>query len=182
MSHKPCRESDIDLLTKEAQTILIDLKQDIDQLRVFFVKDFDVDFLEDLVKFDQHVFDDGSGMNAWGLVPLIRHGKVFILWDDQIGIVGSAAFMKDWEKEEEAYLYSYAISPAMQGKGLGARFLTTIRSYLSQLGLKSVSLTVDPENRAALTLYKDKMGFEIAALHENEYGEGFTRYIMKLEL
>jgi ribosomal protein S18 acetylase RimI-like enzyme len=46
----------------------------------------------------------------------------------------------------------------------------------------NLNLTVDINNPAAISLYKDKLGFEIESFSKDEYGKGHDRYKMTLDL
>lgn len=158
------------------------LDGDIGHLTVYLVQDYSNQFLRRMVDFGIDLFGD-LGMDEWGLVPQIRHGNVFVLKEeDKKKLIGLAILMRDWEDSEKVYLFDYAIAVDLQGHGLGYYFLKVILKNLEEQGFKRVGLTVDTENLAAIKLYKDKMGFEITEMSEDEYGKTHDRYIMVLEI
>jgi len=162
--------------------IVRNLDGDIGHLNVYLVQDFNCNLLKRIVDFGLNIFGD-LGMDEWGLVPQIRHGNVFLLKEeDKKRIIGLGILMRDWEDMEKAYLFDYAICEDYQGYGLGYHFLRTICDNLKDQDFNKLSLTVDVENTPAIKLYEDKMGFEIVAKNEDEYGKGHDRYIMELDL
>ncbi|MGB7604204.1 MAG: GNAT family N-acetyltransferase [Lutisporaceae bacterium] len=162
--------------------VVDNLDGDIGSLKVYLVQDFNLSLLKRMVNFGLNIFGE-LGMDEWGLVPQIRHGNVFILKEEnRKRIIGLAILMRDWEDIETAYLFDYAIEEEFQGKGLGYHFLVVICKNLKEQGFKRMSLTVDIENTSAINLYRDKMGFEIMKMNEDEYGEGQHRYFMRLDL
>ena len=157
------------------------LDGDIGHLTVFLVQDYNNQFLRRMVDFGIDIFGE-LGMDEWGLVPQIRHGNVFVLKEeDKKNIAGLAILMRDWEDSEKVYLFDYAIAESLQGHGLGYYFLKVIIKNVQEQGFKRMGLTVDTENASAIRLYKDKIGFEIVDMNEDEYGKSHDRYIMVLE-
>ncbi len=164
------------------QKVVSSLDNDLDNLKVYLLQDYDLKLLKRVVSFGLDIFGE-LAMDEWALVPQIRHGNVFLLKEEhKKQIIGLAILMRDWEDTEKAYLSDYAISDEYQGNNLGYHFLKVISGNLYEQGFKKMSLTVDTDNEPAIKLYKDKIGFEIAAFHKNEYGEGHDRYIMNLSL
>ncbi len=162
--------------------VVENLDGDIGSLTVYLVQDFNLSLLKRMVDFGLNVFGE-LGMDEWGLVPQIRHGNVFILKEEnKKRIIGLAILMRDWEDIEKAYLFDYAIEEEFQGQGLGYHFLIAICRNLKEQGFSKMSLTVDVENKAAIKLYKDKLGFEIVTMSEDEYGKDQHRYFMVLNL
>lgn len=164
------------------QRVIDNLDGDIGNLKVYLVQDYNLKLLNRIVNFGQDLFGE-LGMDEWGLVPQIRHGNVFILKEEnKQRLIGFAILMREWENLNTAYLFDYAISEEFQGQGLGYHLLVSICRNLVEQGFKSVTLTVDVNNIAAIKLYKDKLGFEIVEHRKDEYGKGHDRYIMELDL
>jgi len=90
--------------------------------------------------------------------------------------------MRDWEDIYKAYLSDYAISVDYQGYGLGYEFLKVIAENLLEQGFDKISLTVDVNNKPAIKLYEDKIGFESILFSKDEYGKGHDRFIMELDI
>jgi ribosomal-protein-alanine N-acetyltransferase len=119
-----------------------------------------------------------AGLNEWMLVPLIRHGRVFALFDGQ-RIIGGAQFVRDWDDSARAYLVGIAVDRDERGKGLGARFLSGCLDELRSEGVGSVELTVDAANAPAVSVYREKLGFETIGTRKDEYGAGNDRVVME---
>jgi len=136
----------------------------------------DASVVSRLVEIENRAFGT-NGFSVWEIVPFIRHGLVMALRLDG-HIVGGAHFLRDWKEPDLAYLFAIAVDPAYQGKGLGTRFLKDCCSILEQEGFKHVELTVDAANIPAVTVYKDKLGFETVETRIAEYGEGEDRLVM----
>ncbi len=166
--------------SKLPKKVIENLDGDMGNLKVYLVQDYNVNLLKRMVNFGLDIFGD-LGMDEWGLVPQIRHGNVFVLREEsKKRIIGIAILMRDWEDTQKCYLFDYAISDELQGKGLGYHFLIAIIRNLETQGFTKMGLTVDIDNAPAIKLYKDKVGFEIVGENEDEYGEGHHRYIMNL--
>jgi mycothiol synthase len=65
----------------------------------------------------------------------------------------------DSGKEKHGIIYMIGTDPEYRGKGLGKKVLLAGLSHLKSRGIKTVSLSVDSENRIAYELYRS-MGFE----------------------
>ena len=112
-----------------------------------------------LVEIERQAFGDG-GLDAWTLVPLLRHGLVLSLHDGN-ELVGGAQFIRDWTDPARAYLVGIAVDKAHRGKGLGTAFLAACLKVLEKEGIRVVELTVDPANAPARKVYQDKLGFSV---------------------
>lgn len=162
--------------------IVDNLEGEFQNLKVYLVQDYDLKILKRMVNFGLGIFGE-LGMDEWGLVPQIRHGNVYLLKEaDKKKIIGLAIFMRSWEDTDKCYLYDYAIAEEYQSKGLGYHFLVTIAKSIKEQGFKFMELTVDSENKPAIKLYKDKVGFVIEEFSKDEYGKGHDRYKMVLDL
>ena len=162
--------------------VIQNLDGDFGGLKVYLVQDFNLNLLKRIVEFGMNIFGE-LGMDEWGLVPQIRHGNVFLLKEEEKKrIIGLAILMRDWEDLDKAYLFDYAIVEDYHGRGLGYHFLRIICGNLLEQGFKKMSLTVDVENKPAIRLYKEKLGFDIVSINEDEYGKGLHRYLMELDL
>ncbi len=162
--------------------VVDNIEGEIENLKVYLVQDYDLKILKRMVNFGLGIFGE-LGMDEWGLVPQIRHGNVYLLKEgNKKKIIGLAIFMRSWEDVDKCYLYDYAISEEYRGQGLGYHFLVTIAKSIKEQGFKYMELTVDSENKSAIKLYKDKVGFIIEEFSKDEYGKGHDRYKMILDL
>lgn len=144
------------------------------------VQTVEPELVKRLVELEIDAFGPG-GMNEWHLVPLIRHGRVYISRQNQ-EIVGLIQYMLDWNSPQKAYMVGVSVDKEWRSHGIGTKLLKESFSRLSQENIQEVELTVDPKNVAAVTVYEKKLGFIIEELRENEYGEGENRLVMKLSL
>lgn len=138
----------------------------------------DSKLLQRLVELEREAFGSG-GMNEWHLVPLIRHGKIYVYRDNGI-VVGEVQYILDWDNPRLAYMVGVAVASEARGKGVGTKLLTESIQCLFADKIEIVELTVAACNVAAVKVYKEKMGFEITELRENEYGPGEDRLVMVL--
>ncbi|MBP2638566.1 MAG: GCN5-related N-acetyltransferase [Firmicutes bacterium] len=145
---------------------------------VELVAEIEPKLLERLVELEREAFGDG-GMNEWHLVPVIRHGRVFVSKDNGI-VVGEVQYMLDWDNPGLAYLIGVAVAGEVRGKGVGTTLLAESMQRLFDDKIDSVELTVEAGNVAAIKVYQDKLGFEVTDFRKNEYGPGQDRLVMVL--
>lgn len=74
-------------------------------------------------------------------------------WTEIIDIVVESG------QKKHGIIYMIGTDPECRGKGLGKKVLLAGLSYLKNMGINTVSLSVDSENRIAYELYRS-MGFE----------------------
>lgn len=129
-----------------------------------------------IIDLEKEVFGAGA-VDSWSLPPLIRHGKVFVMQEGE-HILAVVEFMRDFSDTDTAYLYGLAVRAEARRRGLARLLLQKSFRRLAVLGMSRVCLTVAPDNRAALRLYVDKLGFEHAAYYPNEYGPETHRCLL----
>ncbi|MGE4588630.1 MAG: GNAT family N-acetyltransferase [Acidaminococcaceae bacterium] len=144
------------------------------------VQENDLRLIKKIIEVDQHAFGEG-GMNEWHLLPLIRHGRVFVI-KEKDHVLGSIQYMLDWNTRNKAYIYGIAIAEESRGKGLGTRLLADSIQKLANDNIEEVELTVDPANIVAINVYHKKLGFAITEFRESEYGDNEDRLVMTLNL
>jgi len=144
------------------------------------VREIESKLIQRLVQLEKEAFGEG-GMNAWHLVPLIRHGRVYVL-KKEFEIVGLIQYMLDWDSPQKAYMVGVSISKDFQGLGLGTELLKKSLKALYRENIEKVELTVDRNNVAAVKIYESKLGFKVMGCRKDEYGEGEDRLVMILSL
>ncbi len=144
---------------------------------VELVKNFNQNLIQRLVQLESEAFGIG-GMNEWHLVPLIRHGRVYITRSHEGIVNGLVQYFLDWNNPQKAYMMGVSIAKEYRGKGVGTRFIKETFVALGKEGIKEVELTVDPKNIAAVKVYQNKLGFQEIDFRKNEYGEGEDRLVM----
>lgn len=147
---------------------------------VRLVNNYDPKIIPQIVSLEQETFGHG-GMNEWHLLPLIRHGRVFVSLQNQ-EVIGSVQYLLDWENPKRAYMYGVAMAKPWRGRGVGTSFLQETFRLLSDDGIEAIELTVSSENVGAIKVYQDKLGFNAIGFRENEYGLGEDRMVMQVLL
>lgn len=85
-------------------------------------------------------------------------------------LAGSAIIL--WRKgSTKAHLYTIAIDPEFQGRGLGRKLLEACVAEARKNGCDRFALEVRADNRPAIALYK-KLGYEITARVPKYYEDG----------
>ncbi|WP_371366740.1 Mycothiol acetyltransferase [Sporomusa rhizae] len=135
------------------------------------------EIVERLVELEQEVFGHG-GMNEWHLVPVIRHGQVFVIKEADL-VIGCIQYMLDWNNPHLAYMIGVSVTRQNRGKGTGTKLLKKSIDMLFADKITEIELTVDSANVVAVKIYK-KLGFEVTEFRQNEYGEGHDRLVMVL--
>jgi len=133
-----------------------------------------------IIALEAEAFGDG-GLDEWNLLPLIRHGRVFVLEEDSL-TAACIQYMKDWNDPSKAYAVGISVDKNRRGKGYGTELFRASMDILADEGIKTVELTVDPENASAVAVYGRKLGFVISEERRDEYGEGVHRIVMIKDL
>ena len=147
---------------------------------VRLVHDYEPKIIPQIVSLEQETFGYG-GMNEWHLLPLIRHGRVFVSLQDQ-EVIGSVQYLLDWENPKRAYMYGVAMAKPWRGMGVGTSFLQETFHLLFDDGIEAIELTVSSKNVGAIKVYQEKLGFNATAFRKNEYGLGEDRMVMQVLL
>ncbi|SFS68511.1 GNAT family N-acetyltransferase [Paenibacillus sp. BC26] len=98
---------------------------------------------------------------GWGR----RGDRALIAWDDDTKAVG-AVWFRLFDETDKGYGFvdcdtpelGIAVLPDVRGQGMGNRLMNEIMLLAKLDGYKSLSLSVDPDNQAAVRMYK-KLGF-----------------------
>ncbi|MCF6095260.1 GNAT family N-acetyltransferase [Microaerobacter geothermalis] len=147
---------------------------------VEIVNHLTLDLLIKMVEIESLGFGSNGGLDEWGLSPLVRYGRVYILksFEKEIGL---AEVLRCFENPNEAYIYGVSIIPNYRGKGLGKFFVQHIIKDLSDMNFRRIVLTVSEENKSAIHLYTS-LGFSTVDYLKDEYGKGIHRIKMCLDL
>jgi L-amino acid N-acyltransferase YncA len=87
---------------------------------------------------------------------------------------------RQWHDPGSVYIVGLGVEPLQQGKGLGTYLLADALNRLGAQGISRASVHVSPANRRALHIYHDRLGFELEAMHYDEFGTGEDRlYLTK---
>jgi len=86
-------------------------------------------------------------------------------------------------KEPHGHITSLAVMRTYRRLGIAAKLMTQSQISMREVfGAKSVTLHVRESNRAALTLYRDRLGFSISEVEAKYYADGENAYAMKKDL
>lgn len=129
--------------------------------------------LPGLIHLEQRVFPAGEAFTPKQLRYLIRTSRSLIKVARVNGqVVGWAiALIRRHKRTQSARLYSLAVDPGYQGRGLGKRLTTDLLDDLEGMGIKRCFLEVRDDNVKAQQLYSH-LGFTDVTLLPNYYGEG----------
>lgn len=139
------------------------------------------DIISQILQIEKRDFGKGA-LNEYVIVPLIRHGRVYLAVDDDDEAIACAYFLADIYDPALCFLLSVAVLPEFKGYEIGISLLDYALSELKSLGLLKVKLTVDPSNFNALSVYRERLGFYVAENTADEYGTGDARLVMKRDL
>lgn len=140
---------------------------------------------QELIESILHIEKAAFGSSALGdyvVVPLMRHGRVYVAVDEEDEPIASAYFIRDMQDTSLAYLLSVAVIPAFSGYEIGVALLDFAFTDIKELGIERIQLTVDPANFKALSTYREKLGFTVSEGSSDEYGTGDERLTMVKEL
>ena len=146
------------------------------------LKSFDASLIAKLIKLEIDNLGREAAMNQWHLPVIIRYGKFIIAENEHGDIIGVCEMLRSWGPPGQlpgAFIHSFYIEEACRHRGIGKKLLENVIEILKKDGFKSVQLTVDPDNKPALSLY-GSFGFEKKLLEIGEYGEGRDRFLMEL--
>ncbi len=110
------------------------------------------------------------------LGAILRYGRVFLARADDL-VIGAIHCLRSFEDTDEVTIFNMALRPGWRGHGLGSRFLTAVLEKLRAHGIRAVTLQVAENNHRAISVYREKMGFTVVAVHADEYHSG-QRYLM----
>lgn len=79
-----------------------------------------------------------------------------------------------------AWIQSVYIAPEFRGSGLGKRLMYAAIEHVRRIGLKRILLDVAKNNKRAIELYENELGFERCILEEEEETDTiYFQYFMK---
>jgi ribosomal protein S18 acetylase RimI-like enzyme len=116
----------------------------------------------EILAVDHATFDDFWQLDLDGLREAIDAtpiSRLRIIRDDNAAIIG---YSISGRAGEHGYLQRLAVSPAVQGAGLGAALVTDTLHWLRRRGAGVAWVNTQEANAAALRLY-ERLGFEPAA-------------------
>ena len=142
------------------------------------VKALDSDIIKEIVSIEEEAFGENGGVDEWILKPMVRYGKVFVLNDGK-NVVSIAEFIKTFDNG--VFLYGLCTKKDSRGKGYAKEILKRSEEFFRESKMKSIELTVAPDNIRAINLYKN-LNYEVRELQKDEYGKGIDRLLMKKKI
>lgn len=140
----------------------------------------DTKHINEIIEMEKLTFGKFGGVNLWILKPLVNFGKVFVTLNRENKVIGAAEFIVSFDKPC-AFLYGLSVHPLHQKNGIANSLLNFSENYFLKKKITNISLTVDPKNYNAITLYK-KNNYAITSLKKNEYGKNINRFFMEKNL
>ena len=130
-----------------------------------------------IVDIDEKLFGEGAYPNfsVRQYIDLFPHSFFVSEIENLItgyGLVGVEALTPN------AWLLSLGVLVEYQGKGLGRALTQACDDYCVSSGMEKCSLTVEPDNSVAISLYR-KFGFVDVAHKKNYYKFGDERLLME---
>ena len=96
-----------------------------------------------------------------------RGGQIFLAVDDEETVVGCCALIPHPEKDSHE-LAKMAVSPNVQGKGIGLQLGNALLDYAGSHGVKRIFLEGNTHLKASIALYR-KLGLKEIPLIDNSY-------------
>jgi ribosomal protein S18 acetylase RimI-like enzyme len=143
------------------------------------LESFDASLISKLIKLEVENLGPEAAINEWQLPVIIRYGKFVVAENENGDIIGVCEMLRQWGQPLNAFIHSFYIEESFRHRGIGKNLLENVIDILKKDGFKSVQLTVDPDNKPALSLYR-RFGFVKKLLEIGEYGESRDRILMEL--
>ncbi|MFD7874261.1 GNAT family N-acetyltransferase [Streptomyces sp. NPDC059766] len=136
--------------------------------------------LPELVRLDAEAFPSGPYPYFVLRQFLDAYGDHMLVLDDGASLLGYV--LATAPNRDLSWILSLAITPGLQGQGLGRRMMSEILDHLRSEGVKEVWLTVEPGNDTAVLLYRS-LGFAPEGAPRKDYfGQNQHRLRMMLLL
>jgi ribosomal protein S18 acetylase RimI-like enzyme len=137
--------------------------------------------LADLIHLET-LFPEGDRISArsWRRF-MAREGCVVVASEMGAPEVLGAAVILTRKGSQTARIYSLAVDPHAQGRGVGRMLVEAAVARAQAAGCTRLSLEVRPDNAAARTLYRT-CGFEDRGVMPEHYADGTAALIMDKEV
>lgn len=144
------------------------------------VQGYDPSLIPILTELDLLTYSEPT-FSRFTLGAFLRHGRVFLAMAEEL-VIGACHCMRDYEHPEDVIIFNMALRPGWRGHGLGTRFLAAVLEKMKQSGVRAVVLQVADHNQRAIWIYKEKFGFTQIGTNHDEFRNGQTYMVMRLEL
>lgn len=146
-------------------------------MRFYEVKPSDYEIIENILKNEIESFGVNGSADMWLIKSFIRYGKLYVLLDDENNLLSVAQFQAILG-ERKVFLYGLSTVKNQRTKGYASELLSETEKSLRKIGIEEILLTVAPENKEAISLYKKLNYIKIDYL-KDEYGKNIDRIVMK---
>ncbi|HOT27338.1 MAG TPA: GNAT family N-acetyltransferase [Candidatus Ozemobacteraceae bacterium] len=133
--------------------------------------------VEGVAALEREAFPDDA-QTAPNLALMARAGEIWVARRPDDGIVGEAIVIGG-VGEPRAFLFSLAVTRSWRRRGIGFMLMHAVLESLTARGVRSLELTVDPENRPALGLYLSRLGCESVEFLSDHFGPGRHRQLLR---
>jgi len=145
--------------------------------KVVEIKDYTNPYLKKIIEVDRKEWGHG-GVNYYFLSPVITNAGYIIILLFEKNLAGYAIFISTLTPFTQ-FLFDFVLLKQFRGKKLAPYFLASTISLLNQCyNVKDIQLTVSPENKSALHIYKGIFGMKLEKKYLDYYGKDEHRYLL----
>ncbi len=137
----------------------------------------DKNILEKIYIYEEEVFG-AAAVGRFNILPFAKYGSCYAIYNEN-DIICVIELL--FSPTNIAYLYGVSTNKNYRHKGYATKLLKFCMNDIEKYNIKSLELTVSPENDIAINFYK-KFNFEIIEYLENEYFENEHRLLMRKEI
>lgn len=119
-----------------------------------------------------------DAQTAPNLALMARACEIWVARHPDDGIIGEAILIGG-VGQARAFLFSLAVTRSWRRRGIGFMLMHVVLESLAARDVKSLELTVDPDNHPALGLYLSKLGCEEAEFLRDHFGPGRHRRLLR---
>jgi ribosomal protein S18 acetylase RimI-like enzyme len=157
------------------------MNMQMQEIEIKTIKDFSLSLIENIKKLEIENLGKDAAINEWQIPVIIRYGKFIVAQLKKSGkIIGACEILREWKETRIAFIHSFYICSGYRAQGIGKKLLKDTLDILRDENFEQVELTVDAENKAAVSLY-ERFGFEVREARADEYGVGVNRNLMVLK-
>ncbi|MBE0523139.1 MAG: ribosomal protein S18-alanine N-acetyltransferase [Methanosarcinales archaeon] len=144
---------------------------------MFFIKPFQPEYFQEVISIEQEIFKEHDPYTYMELYESVSDG--FLVAIDQKKLIGFVVgFLSIPGKGR---IFTIAVLPKYQNKGIGTNLLTNMCSVLKKKGAKEVGLEVRMSNFSAQQFYL-KRDFIPVWVENGYYSDGENALVLKKEL
>jgi ribosomal protein S18 acetylase RimI-like enzyme len=136
--------------------------------------------LEWILEQEREHFAKGA-LTVWLLKPLAAYQWVYLL-EGKGEPLAYLILISDANDSSNLHLFSLGVSKKWQGQGLGRILMEKLQTLMQGCGRRILSLTVSPENKRALALYRSTGRIQSQTLQKDYYGKGEDRLNLVISL